>query len=249
MQLGHRDRENLWPNRLPGDELVRQHHGHGNALDRVRQDRSIPGILIYIYDDGRFVIRPARGSDADTHHAGLEHQVGTVILEHRRGAVRCLLWKLWHKALESRNERSSSTTTLLSLRSCTIAAAATETEGAAQRRPKPLQYLADRISDRASAAACKKETDRIVRGIISDDQGTRIATGTERAASDHNLPSECDIKLLTFTAPLLVLNAHAGVDRLDCAGGEAGRASALRNAKPDGRAENTHPDSSCWRQR
>ena len=60
IQLGHRVCENLWPNRLPGDELIRQHDGHGNAFDRVRQERLRSRVLVYIDNDGAFAIGPTR---------------------------------------------------------------------------------------------------------------------------------------------------------------------------------------------
>ena len=48
--------------------------------------------------------------------------------------------------------------------------AATEAEGSAQRGPEFRQHFADRITNRGGAAARVKQSDRIVRSIIRDDQ-------------------------------------------------------------------------------
>jgi len=44
---------------LEGDELVRQDHGQRNSFDIIGQNRPLFRVLIYIYDDGCFAVRPS----------------------------------------------------------------------------------------------------------------------------------------------------------------------------------------------
>ncbi len=72
-----------------------------------------------------------------------------------------------------------------------------------------------------------------MRSIVGDDQRTRIAARTERAAVDHNLTCKGYVKLLTLIAALLILNAHARVDGRNRSGREACCTTALRDRETD----------------
>ena len=127
------------------------------------KNRSRTRILVYIYHDGRFAIASARGPNAGADHARLEHQVRTMVLEHCRGAIRCLFWKLCHQILESGDEGLSSPLPDLL---CVIGLLPPPPPPKLNVRPiasaESGQHYADRICNRGSAAACEKQTNGIV---------------------------------------------------------------------------------------
>src|ERR1043165_9117185 len=164
-----------------------------------------------------------------------------MVFEHCRRAISCLLWKLWHQTLNSRSKRlRSGGSHLAVLRSLTAVATAAASAGnavegdcAAEGSAEFAQHFVNWISNRRRAAARKQERHGIVLAIVRDDQRTRIATRTERAAIDHHLVGVGDGELLTGVASLLILNADARIDGRDRSSSEAGRASALRDCHAD----------------
>ena len=110
---------------------------------------------------------------------------------------------------------------------------------AAEKLGRPIAVLVDLSGPKIRTGELKDDQPvRLVHGaaftlttrrIVGDDQRTRIAARTKRAAVNHNLVRVGRGELLTLIASRLILNGDARVDRRDRAGSEACSATALCN--------------------